>query len=392
MNKLTADFGYCSVNHEGEQLCGDRVEVLELPDGGIIAVLADGLGSGVKASILSTLTAKIISTMLAAGLRLKDCVETIAQTLPICKERGVAYSTFTILRLRPDERATIIQYENPEAILLRDGALVEYSSERVEMAGKTILRSELTLQEGDQLIAMSDGCLYAGTGQNLNLGWKRNDIIEFMETLQGVGFTAKTLATILVDKCDELYAGKPSDDVTALVMQVRRRKKVNVMIGPPEKPENDEAMLSRFFAEEGMHVICGGTTANIAAKWLGHELRTVETKKGDPEIPPMAVLEGADLVTEGIITLNRVVEYAKNYLEHNDSYVKWGYEKDGAATLARLLFEEATDIEFFIGRAVNPAHQKANGLPFSFDIKMRLLEDLMDCLRKMGKRVTSRSY
>ena len=392
MNNLTADYGFCSLNHAGEQLCGDRVEVLEQPDGGLIAVLADGLGSGVKANILATLTSKIISTMLAAGLTLTDCVETIASTLPICKERGVAYSTFTILRILPGELASLIQYDNPEVILLRDGKSIDYPSETITVGGKDILRSDLVLKEGDQLIALSDGCLYAGTEIGLNMGWKRDDIIDFMETFEGVGFTSKTLATMLADKCDELYAGSPSDDVTAFVVQMRRRQQVNVMVGPPEKPENDAMMLSRFFAEEGLHVVSGGTTANIAARWLGKELRTVKTRDGDEDIPPVAELPGADLVTEGIITIHRVLEYAKNYLGPNDLYVKWGYQKDGAALLARLLFEEATDIHFFIGRAVNAAHQMTNGLPFNFDIKMHLMEELIDCLRKMGKRVTAEYF
>ena len=99
MNNLCADIGYKSINHFGEQLCGDHVDVVEQSEDSTVIVLADGLGSGVKASILSTLTSKIISTMMSEGLSLSDCVETIAQTLPICSVRGVAYSTFTIMNI-----------------------------------------------------------------------------------------------------------------------------------------------------------------------------------------------------------------------------------------------------------------------------------------------------
>ena len=126
MNDLTCDIGYKSINHAGEQLCGDHVEVVEQEDGSTVIVLADGLGSGVKASILSTLTSKIISTMLAAGLSIEECVETIAATLPVCSVRGVAYSTFTIIRLIRNQTAELIQYDNPQVIVLRNGENWEY--------------------------------------------------------------------------------------------------------------------------------------------------------------------------------------------------------------------------------------------------------------------------
>lgn len=389
MNNLCADIGYHSLNHENEQLCGDRVEVLEQEDGAIIAVLADGLGSGVKANILSTLTSKIISTMLAAGLRLEDCVETIAETLPICSERGVAYSTFTIIELLPEGKALLIQYDNPALILLRDGCSVDYPIETTTICGKKILRSEIDLQEKDIIITISDGCLYAGTEINLNYSWQRRDIIQFMEPFYNIGFSAKTLATILLDECEKLYAGKPSDDATSLVLRICRRQPVSLMIGPPERREDDEKMLRQFFGFSGEHVVCGGTTSQIVSHWLQKPLISLPNQGGDPNIPPMATLEGVDLVTEGIITLSRVLEYAKDYLEENETYTQWSYQKDGAATLARLLFEQATDINLLMGMAANPAHQQNSGLPINFNIKMRILEELADCLNKMGKHVRS---
>ena len=108
MNDLCADIGYKSVNHYGEQLCGDHVDIVEENENSTVIVLADGLGSGVKASILSTLTSKIISTMMAEGLPIEECVETIAATLPVCSVRGVAYSTFTIMRVINNETVEII--------------------------------------------------------------------------------------------------------------------------------------------------------------------------------------------------------------------------------------------------------------------------------------------
>ena len=203
-NNLCADIGYMSLNHEGESLCGDHVEMIETEDKpSTVIVLADGLGSGVKASILSTLTSKIISTMIAAGLRLEDCVETIAATLPVCSVRGVAYSTFTIMRIVNNRRAEIIQYDNPKVILLRNGENIEYPVSRLDIGGKSITRADIALCEGDVFIAMSDGVEHAGVGVRYNFGWKRSDIIEFMKTFVPVGFTARTLTKILLDECGQ---------------------------------------------------------------------------------------------------------------------------------------------------------------------------------------------
>ena len=180
MNDLCADIGYKSINHYGEQLCGDHVDIIEQNENSTVVVLADGLGSGVKASILSTLTSKIISTMMAEGLSLEDCVETIAATLPVCSVRGVAYSTFTIIHLIDNSYAELIQYDNPHIILLRDCDNYEYPRSELNINGKTIYKSVISLREGDIFIAMSDGCIHAGIGIQLNFGWERKDIAEFM--------------------------------------------------------------------------------------------------------------------------------------------------------------------------------------------------------------------
>ncbi len=385
MNNLCTDIGYKSINHCGEQLCGDHVDVVEQGENSTVIVLADGLGSGVKASILSTLTSKIISTMMAESLSLEDCVETIAATLPICSVRGVAYSTFTIIHLIDNETAELIQYDNPAVILIRDGHNYEYPTTEMNIGGKKILRSTVKLCENDIFIAMSDGCPHAGIGDSYNFGWKRDDIIGFMEPLAHVGYTAKTLSTILVDECNKLYDNKPGDDATACVVRVRKREPMNLMFGPPSNRDDCDRMMSLFFSKEGKHIICGGTTATIAAKHLRKPLKTsLKFEKSD--VPPIAEIEGVDLVTEGVITINKVLTYAKDYVAGNELYEHWSFKHDGASLICRMLFEEATDINFYVGRAVNPAHQNPD-LPINFNIKMNLVEELSKCLCQMGKRV-----
>ena len=385
MNDLCADIGYKSINHVGEQLCGDHVDVVEQSDGSTVIVLADGLGSGVKASILSTLTSKIISTMLAAGLPIEECVSAIAATLPVCSVRGVAYSTFTIIHLLDNETAELIQYDNPQVILIRNEKNYDYPRTEMTIGGKKIYKSVIKLQENDLFIAMSDGCPHAGIGMSYNFGWKREDIAAFMETMSVAGYTAKTLSTILIDEVNKLYGGKPGDDATACIVRIRKRVPMNLLFGPPSNRDDCNRMMSLFFSKEGKHIVCGGTTSSIVAKYLNKPVRaTLSFERSD--IPPIAEIEGVDLVTEGVITVNRVVEYAKDYVENNESYAEWSMQRDGASQIARLLFEEATDITFFVGRAVNPAHQNPD-LPINFNIKMNLVEELSKCLRLMGKRI-----
>ncbi|MBR4256281.1 MAG: SpoIIE family protein phosphatase [Clostridia bacterium] len=385
MNNLYADVGYKSINHYGEQLCGDHVDIVEHDEDSYVAVLADGLGSGVKASILSTLTSKIISTLIAEGLTLSDCVETIAQTLPICSVRGVAYSTFTIMHVVKNREIELIQYDNPLTILIRGGKNYDYPKTELNIGGKKIYRSFIRLQEDDVFIAMSDGCPHAGIGLEYNFGWQREEIIAFMEAAVAGGYTAKTLSSMLIDEVYSLYGGEPGDDATVCIIKARKRAPVNILFGPPRNRDDCGKMMSLFFSKEGKHIVCGGTTASIVSEYLKKPLET-SLNFVSSDVPPVAKIEGVDLVTEGVITVNKVVEYANDVIGENKLYEKWSYGQDGASLISRILFEEATDINFYVGRAVNPAHQNPD-LPINFSIKMNLVEELSKALRLMGKKI-----
>lgn len=380
-----ADIGYASVNKFGEQLCGDHVELAETEAGDAVLALADGMGSGVKANILSTLTGKILATMLAGGMPVEDCVLTLADTLPVCQVRGVAYSTFTALSVSDGREVEILQYDNPHVILLRGGRYHPIPEKKNEIDGKTIYRTRLALREGDVFFAMSDGVEHAGVGQLMNFGWRRQDIIRFLESRFQANLNARELSRMLVDECNRLYGYRPGDDTTVAVLRVCARQQVNLVIGPPEHPEDDTRQMSEFFAQPGKHIVCGGKTASIAARFLQKPIDT-RLEYIDAEIPPTARIEGVDLVTEGVITMGRVLEYARDCLEDGEDTDVWREGEDGASQIARLLFDEATEVVLFVGRAVNPAHQNPD-LPISFNIKMHMMEELSACLVKMGKRV-----
>ncbi len=385
MNDLCADIGYKSINHYGEELCGDHVDIVERDENSTVIVLADGLGSGVKASILSTLTSKIISTMMSEGLPIEECVSAIAATLPVCSVRGVAYSTFTIIHIINNETAEIIQYDNPKVIIIRNDKSYDYPKTEMNIDGKRILRSSINLLENDLIVAMSDGCPHAGIGLAYNFGWKIEEITDFLETISHCGYTAKNISTMLIDECNKLYGYEPGDDATACVVRVRKREPMNLLFGPPADRDDSGRMMSLFFSKEGKHIVCGGTTSTIAAKYLGKPLKaSLSFEKSD--VPPIAEIEGVDLVTEGVITVNKVLEYAKDYIGENALYEQWNFGRDGASLICRLLFEEATDINFYVGRAINPAHQNPD-LPINFNIKMNLVKELSECLKIMGKRI-----
>lgn len=386
MNNLWTDTGYLSINHVGEQLCGDRVEIIGNNEEGLTMVLADGLGSGVKANILSTLTSKILCTMMANGLPIEECVDTIIKTLPVCSVRQVAYSTFTIIQIKNNTMAELIQFDNPNVILLRNGKSFDYPITSHVIDGKTILQSRIPLQLHDVFIAMSDGAIYAGVGKTLNFGWQRENIIEYIERLYEDTLSAKMVSSIIVEECNRLYAGEPGDDTTVAAVRICQRTPVNLLIGPPADPKDCNQMMMLFFSKEGKKIICGGTTSTIAAEYLHESIETSIDYGTDPDIPPIAYLKGVDLVTEGVITLSAVVKYAQSYVNGDGGNYLWPYQTDGASQIAQMLFEYATDINFFVGRAINPAHQNPD-LPITFGIKIRLVEELSDCLQKMGKQI-----
>ena len=386
MDKLCTDTGYVSLNKKGEQLCGDRVEIIARNDNSLTLVLADGLGSGVKANILSTLTSKILSTMIENGMPIEECVDTIVKTLPVCSVRKVAYSTFTIIHVEENTTATLIQFDNPNVILLRGGKHWDYPTTSRVIEGKTILESKFPLQLNDMMIAMSDGAIWAGVGQSMNFGWQRDNVVEFAERMYEDTLSAKMMAA-LIDECNRLYAGEPGDDTTVAAVRVRERKPVNLMIGPPADPADVGKMMALFFAKEGKKIVCGGTTSKLAANYLHEDVVTSLDYGTDPDIPPTATIKGVDLVTEGVITLSRVVEYANVFLNNSDLANLWSLQTDGASRIAQYLFEYATDISFFVGRAINPAHQNPD-LPITFGIKIQLVKQLSEALEKMGKRVS----
>ncbi|MDH6367358.1 MULTISPECIES: SpoIIE family protein phosphatase [unclassified Breznakia] len=387
MNNVYFDVGISHVNKRGEQLCGDHVDVVKMEDGSKIVVLADGLGSGVKASILSILTAKIISTMMANQMSLEDCVQTIIHTLPVCKERQLAYSTFSFLYLHANSKvADIVQYDNPKALVFRDGKQLGYNETVEIIDGKQISRTRITLQEGDYMLLMSDGVLFASKGKILDLQWDEKQITTYMEqSLQlQENFDAKTFSSLLLQECLSHYDNQPSDDISVCAIRLCKRKNANILIGPPKNPDDVDKMMRLFFSRDGYHVVCGGTTSQLCAKYLDKPIKMNQVY-ANTNVPPTCSIEGVDLVSEGSVTIQKVLEYAKDHTHMNELYTYWTYQDDGASKIAKLLFDEVSDIHFYVGLAKNPAHQEHQSV--SYGHKMEMIEQLVAELLKLDKKV-----
>ena len=389
---VSIDVAWKSLNKHQEELCGDKVEVLKTDDSDIV-ILADGMGSGVKANILATLTSKILGTMLHEGAALESCVETVARTLPICKVRKVAYATFSILQIFHSGEAYLVEFDNPSCVFIRDGKLINYPYETREIEGKKIHEYRFTVKKNDCFVLMSDGVIYAGAGAILDLeGWTWDAMAEYTLKCTKQTLSASRLAVMLSQACSELYEETPGDDTTVAVARVIERRIVNIFTGPPAKKEDDERLMHDFMHTEGKKVVAGGTSANIAARVLRKEIVT-KADTSSPDVPPMASIDGIDLVTEGVITLGKSLKLLKKYVrdEFDTEFFDELDADNGASRLAKLLIEECTELNLFVGTAVNAAH-KETALNFDLSMRQNLVEQLVRTAEEMGKTVKVMYY
>ncbi|HHV62923.1 MAG TPA: serine/threonine-protein phosphatase [Firmicutes bacterium] len=370
---------YSNLPKAGEELCGDSVEVARTEDS-VIVVMADGLGSGVKANILSTLTTKIAASMLKGGLELDEVVETLSHTLPVCQVRKLAYSTFSIVQVFNSGDAYLAEFDNPPAFFIKDGKVRDLPSNARVIAGRTVREYRFTVSSGDSIVLASDGVIHAGVGGVLNLGWQWANVAEYLEGIAGRCQDAQSVARRLTRVCYHLYAGHPGDDATAVVLKVRYPRTLTAVVGPPRNREDDPRVARELMKESGKKVVCGGTTSLLIARELGRTI-DVNLDTMSPDLPPSGRIAGIDLVTEGIITLSR----ARDILEEAGNSGITPRGNDGASALARMLLE-SDRIRFIVGRAINPAHQNPR-LPVSLSLKMQVVSDIARMLERRGKQV-----
>jgi hypothetical protein len=306
-------------------------------------------------------------------------------TLPVCQVRKLAYSTLALAKLGSDGRASLTELDSPHAFVLHDRKTRRLGYETRTIEGRATHLASTRLEFGDWLVLVSDGVLNAGIGAALDLGWEWDSIARFLETHAHPNLTALQLAQKLGATVLQLYENHCGDDVTVAVLKARRRRFATVMSGPPTRRENDAAVVRRLLAARGQRVVCGGTTANIVARALGVAV-TPDLATMAEEVPPLGVIEGIDLVTEGVLTLSKTLENLRNRVTPEAIQFKI----DGASALTRALLH-ADEITFLVGRALNPAHQNPS-LPAALGLKSHVIHEIALELQSLGKTVTVEEF
>jgi hypothetical protein len=379
--RLFYEWGTKQLQKHGEELCGDNVSVARHSDYVTLA-LSDGLGSGVKANILSILTTRIVMHLMENELSLSEVVETLGKTLPVCDVRKLAYSTFAIGQFFRDGRARVVEFDTPPFILLRGRKSIPVPYEERQIEGKTIHESELQLKRGDWIVFVSDGVVNAGIGGLYPLGWGLDQIASFLQEHCHPDLSAQELADKLAQAVWDLYCSKPGDDVSVVVIKARQKLVATVLTGPPADKSADEAVVTRFRQCPGFLAVCGGTTAKIVARYLGGKPLEVDLATAKPDVPPLARVEGVDLTTEGILTLTKTNDLLQSGADKET--VK--FDTDGSSALVRLCLD-VDHIHFMVGLSVNPAHQNPD-LPRQLGMKLAIVREIAEELRKRDKEVT----
>ncbi len=377
---------FIEIGHYNEAKCGERAEGdvflsrRSAEDGRVIAVLSDGLGSGVKANVLATLTATMAAGCAASDAPIERTAGVIMRSLPVCSERRISYATFSLVDVAASGKLAIVEYDNPPYVLIREGSLVEPIKTEIAvkrhrrqggLGSKAILRaSRFEARPGDRLVLFSDGVTQAGMGSRQSpLGWGSPAVEDFiLRTIRAEpGLSARELARAVVREALVRDLGKARDDITCGVVYFRDARRLLVLTGPPLYPERDAEMARIFREYPGRRLVAGGTTASIIARETGAKVK-VELGRFDPEIPPASTMAGADLVTEGIITLGRAAELLASR-DRLDSL------PCNAATRAIELMLDSDVIDFVVGTKINEAHQDPS-MPVELEIRRNVVKRL----------------
>lgn len=372
-----------SLNKKGEELCGDKVKYRKTENKTTI-VLSDGLGSGVKANILATLTTEILITMLNADVPLEEVIKTVIGTLPICQVRKIAYATFTIIQINhKNNKFKVINFDNPPIFYLKKGKLIKLETKIENILDKKISVAEGYLERGDFLGAISDGVLYAGLGQTLNFGWGWDSIAKYIEGifLQKASSVRHIIHSVIAET-HSLYRGKIGDDATFVGVDVRKRNQLMIFTGPPLDKNKDNFYVEKFLNFHGKKIVCGGTTGNIVAKYLKESIE-MDISTMRKELPPIGQLKGVDLVTEGILTISKAIDILKSC---NCDVTRLPNDNNGAVLLVREILE-ADSVLLMLGQKINDFYQNPL-LPKNISIRRNLIEELVQLLRDKQREVT----
>ncbi|MDR1791971.1 MAG: SpoIIE family protein phosphatase [Bacteroidales bacterium] len=393
--KYHVEVGQFQCNHTGEKICGDVFLSRRLPDEKrVLCVLSDGMGHGVRANVLATLTATISLNFTLEHKDANAIAAIIMKALPICSERGISYSTFTIVDIMLEsDCVSILEYDNPQTIIMRGSQIyapqwthVKYEGDETDKRVMDLKTVSFTPQLEDRILFCSDGIVQSGMGKGITMGWGRNNLIKFVREIveDNADVSATDLSEMVVKQAiaNDLHA--PKDDLTCGVVYFRQPRKILLCTGPPFSKDKDHefALLLKHF--EGKKIISGATTTEIISRELEREV--IDEDITDPTLPPSSKMSGVDLVTEGVLTLSKVI----NLLEAAAYGNKIQLGKGPADRVCKMLLE-SDEIHILVGTKINESHHDPN-LPVEIEIRKHLIRRLTQVLEDKFMKVINIKY
>ena len=385
-NFIEVDF--CQRAKHGQLISGDvflSEKVKE--EGRVVSVLSDGLGSGVKASVLATMTATMALKFAASAMDIRRSAEIIMDTLPICSVRKISYSTFTVVDMAGTGQTRIIEHGNPPFVLVRPqgAAAIAKTEVRPERwQDRVISYTSFEAQKEDRIVFFSDGISQAGMGEyRTPFGWGVAAVEQVVkeQVARHPQMSARELSRLLVAKAEEVDGLTAKDDITCGVVYFRSPRQLLVMTGAPFHRAHDRELARLAERTPGRKVICGGTTANILARELKREMQIDLRQTRDARVPPAARMDGFDLVTEGILTLGEVLRLLE------EGFAPEEMKANAAVRLAGMLLDSDV-VKFAVGTRINEAHQDPN-IPVELDLRRNIVKRIARVLEgKYRKRVT----
>lgn len=367
-------------HHDGERICGDVfLSERVVGEDRTIVVLSDGMGHGVKANVLATLTAKMALSFTKEHKEIHKIAEIIMSTLPVCSVRQMSYSTFTIIDIEHSGITRILEYDNPECLIMRGKDKFEPGWQCVILqsevnAGKELRYCTFTSQKEDRIIMWSDGITQSGMGSDLHpFGWGLENAQSFVGRLIKTepSISARKLSTKVVNMAYLNDGYHPKDDISSVTIYFRHPRKLLICTGPPFDNEKDVKLAQNFSEFDGKRIICGATTGDIISRELGLEIEDM-FEFTDPDLPPISFMKGADLVTEGILTLGKATEILSKFTETS------ALGKGPADQIVTLILE-SDEINFIVGTGINVAHQDPS-LPVELEIRRTLVKRMAQIL------------
>jgi hypothetical protein len=377
--KFFIEVGSYQNNKFNNIVCGDCVLLRKcVGENRNIVVLSDGLGSGVKANVLSTMTASMAMNFRVRHEPILRTIKAIMDTLPVDSVRNISYSTFTIVDVDSDGEAKIVEFDNPPLLLVRDNSIYKIDSNEIvikrEAEGehqdeRVIKISDLKLKKEDRLICFSDGVSQSGIGiRDMPFGWE-DGINDFVKELieKHPRISARELSMRIVKQAELNDILKPKDDTSCVVLYVREPRRLLICTGPPFSESKDKYLAEIVNLYKGKKIVCGGTTSQILSRELKREI-TVNIDDIAAGLPPSSQMEGIDLMTEGIITLGALSELLRKGMNNN-------VQGEGPAWEIYRMILDADIIDLVVGTKINVAHQDPS-LPVELEIRRNVVKNI----------------